>query len=485
MRQNLQRILIKGGVLSPSELKQIVELAELAGLNTLMFGSRQDILLPTDQDLTSIVKDFPQLSIENLSANVYQNIICSYVSADIFPATPWLSSAMYLYVLEQFAEPQKLEINITDPKQRLVPLFTGHLNFIASNVEDYWYFYVRLPHWLKPEAFPVLIYSWDMARIAKAIELLPEPLDDIPSLFNYLNQSIETNSRVAQESLQLPAYTFPYYEGMNRFNLDQYWLGLYWRNNQYDLNFLKAMCDLCFECKIGKICITPWKSFVIKGIHQRYEMQWQKLLGRFGINERHSSLEMNWHIPASDDEALDLKRFIVRNFDQNDISTYGLTFGITSHYGINFTSILIQRNPQPRVVQHFQVRPTYNVLHAKNFDPNTLEYITYAQDVDKIELPGLLMELSRLYFDGLGIQGKEPKPLVISTPVLLNPAMQEKEVFQCPNCLSVYDQHFGDAPNGIASGTAFENLPQDYTCAICDTVKADFVKMDLNALKLA
>jgi len=480
MRQNLQRILVRGGVLSPSELKQIVELAELAGIDALMFGSRQDILLPTDQDLSVIAQDFPQLSIENLSANVYQNILCSYVSADIFPGTAWLSSAMYLYVLEQFTEPQKLEINITDPKQRLVPLFTGHLNFIASSVEDYWHFYVRLPHWNKPEAFPVLIYSWDMARIAKAIENLTAPLDDVATLFNYLNSTLETNSRVPQEPLQLPSYTFPYYEGMNRFNVDQYWLGLYWRNNRYDLNFLKAMCDLCFECKIGKICITPWKSFIVKGIHQRYEMAWQKLLGRFGINERHSSLEMNWHVPASDDEAMDLKRFIVRNFDQNDISTYGLTFGITSTYSINFTSILIQRNPQPRVVQHFQVRPTYNVLHAKNFDPNTLQYETYAQDVDKIELPGLLMELSRLYFEGLGAVSAAQKPLVVAVPMPIR-HLQDQEAFQCPNCLSVYDSRYGDVLQNIPVGVAFSALSEDYCCGVCETGKEEFVAMELNA----
>lgn len=476
MRQNLQRILVKGGVLSPSELKQIVELAELAGLDALMFGSRQDILFPTDKDLSEIAQDFPQLSIENLSANVYQNILCSYVSADIFPGTAWLSSAMYLYVLEQFAEPQKLEINITDPKQRLVPLFTGHLNFIASNVEDYWHFYVRLPHWPKPEAFPVLIYSWDMARIAKAIENLNEPISDPHGLFNYLNRILETNSRVPQEPLQLSSYTFPYYEGMNRFNVDQYWLGLYWRNNRYDLKFLKALCDLCFECKIGKICVTPWKSFIVKGIHQKYEVAFQKLLGRFGINERHSSLEMNWHIPASDDEAMDLKRFIVRNFDQNDISTYGLTFGITSTYGINFTSILIQRNPQPRVVQHFQVRPTYNVLYAKNFDPNTLEYLTYAQDVDKIELPGLLMELSRLYFDGLGAVAKENKPLVVPVTIPAH-AVSDQEVYRCPNCLSVYDMRYGDTLQGIPAGVAFAALPEEYVCGVCETEKGAFVEL--------
>jgi hypothetical protein len=43
---------------------------------------------------------------------------------------------------------------------------------------------------------------------------------------------------------------------MNRLGIDQYWLGLYWRNNLYDLEFIKEMCDLCFECKIGKYAST-------------------------------------------------------------------------------------------------------------------------------------------------------------------------------------------------------------------------------------
>ena len=60
---------------------------------------------------------------------------------------------------------------------------------------------------------------------------------------------------------------------------------------------------------------------------------------------------------------------------------------------------MIVKNPQPSIVGNFQVRPTYNVLYSENFDPNTRVYKTYAQDVDKIELPPLLMELSQLYFD--------------------------------------------------------------------------------------
>jgi len=42
----LKRIFVKGGILSPNELKQIIHHAKTLGLDALHFGSRQDIILP-------------------------------------------------------------------------------------------------------------------------------------------------------------------------------------------------------------------------------------------------------------------------------------------------------------------------------------------------------------------------------------------------------------------------------------------------------
>jgi hypothetical protein len=64
---------------------------------------------------------------------------------------------------------------------------------------------------------------------------------------------------------------------MNKIGMDKYWLGLYWRNNKYDISFLKEMCELCSENKIGKISITPWKSFVVKGIPRESKLVWEKV----------------------------------------------------------------------------------------------------------------------------------------------------------------------------------------------------------------
>ena len=474
---DLYRIFFRGGITSPGELKDSISMLESVGLTEVHFGSRQDLLFPLQGMEADAIEDVSNMKTNVIGDRNYQNIVCSYVSADIFEMTHWLKGSTYLYILEQFDYRPKLKINITDPKQRLVPVFSGNLNFIASEQEDYWYLHVNLPSWEKAEFYPVLIYSWDMVAISKTVESLYEDADDIDSLFYMVSQKVDTNNKNIEKELEIPYLTFPYYEGMNRMGIDQYWLGLYWRNNRYDLKFLKEFCGFCLDNSIGKICITPWKSFIVKGIKQESRAELERFLGSSGINVRHSQLEMNWHLPVDDKEALDLKKFLVRSFDQNDISTYGLTFGISNDVGkrSHFASVIIEKNQPPSIVKDFTIRPSYNVLHFQNFDPNTNSYIAYAQDVDKIELPGLLMELSKKYFEQLGKARQE-------TTETLEKEDKFTEVHQCSACLTIYDAALGDKENKIKEGTLFDDLPEHYCCSVCGSSKARFFKVRLQLI---
>lgn len=473
MNDDLYRILLKGGVTSPGELKDIVLMLESEGLKEVYFGSRQDLLFPLKEYTKNQNPDsLSKFNTDIIIKRSYQNIVSSYVSADIFDMTYWLKGSTYLYILERFDYLPKLKINITDPKQRLVPLFSGNLNFIASDSEDYWYLNIKLPHWQTSEYYPVLVYSWDIVTISKTIDSVHEDISDVEELFYVLNKKIDTNNRTMEKELTIPYLTFPYYEGMNRMGVDQYWLGLYWRNNKYDLSFLKDFCGFCLDNSIGKICITPWKSFIVKGIKQGSRPALERFLGQRGINVRHSQLEMNWHVPVDDSDALELKKFLVRSFDQNDISTYGLTFGISNDVGkrSHFSSIVIEKNPAPVIVQDFEIRPTYNVLHFDNFDPNTQTYVSYAQDIDKIELPGLLMELSKKYFEQLG------KVNVQNDSIKKVEEREAQEVYQCQACFTVYDASYGDIKGGISKGTIFKDLPEAYVCPVCEAPKTEFKK---------
>lgn len=473
---DLTRLIVKGGVISPGELKHIVEICLKNNIDYFSFGSRQDIIFPKN---FSSDQDFEDKNLELVysgQGNTNQNVVSSYVSTDIFRNTPWLTGTKFLYLLELFKKNTVLKVNITDPKQQLVPLFSGEINFVASEHEDYWYLYIQLPFWDTMQLYPVLVYSWDIANVYYQIEkILEEKPDTTELIFQMINDVLDCNNKTIDKHLQLPFHPFPYYEGMNKLDVDKYWLGLYWRNNQYDLDFLLEMCDLCFECKIGKICITPWKSFIVKGIPKDKKIDWEKFLGKRGINVRHSLLELNWHLPVNIDWALNLKTFLVRTLDQYDISTYGLTFGILENFNTDkyFTSIVIQKNEIPSIIENIKIRETYNVLIAKNFDPNTKKYISFVQDIDKLELPNVLIELSKKYFEQL------------STDAFVSVEKQEdnsksiiiENKYQCSDCLSIYNPSYGDVVQGISEGTEFEDLPHDYLCPICEAEKEKFTKI--------
>ena len=476
MKKKYYRLFIKGGVLSPGELKLIVMKLMEKGLEHISFGSRQDILFSTEIPLKDLHFS-ADISCVFPNQKEKENIVCSYLSTDILSTTPWLTGDRYLYILEQFKFHPKLKINIVDPLQRLVPLFSGQINFIASKHEDYWYLYLQMPNWESPELYPALIYSWDIATLSKTIEnLIPEEFDSIETLFDVINDLVETNNRTIDSPLNNPFHPFPYYEGMNKMGTDKYWLGLYWRNNKYDLPFLLALCELCAESKIGKICITPWKSFIIKGIPGESKLRWEKYLGSQGINVRHSQLELNWHLPVGDRHALKLKNYLVTKLDQHDISTYGLTIGISERCSkvFHFTSIVIQRNPSVSDQHNLQLRTTYNLNYAKNFDPNTRIYRTYALEVDKMELPGLLMELSKQYFHTLGEGIEESAEQAITSKIQSPKPFTEVQIYQCTDCLTVYDQTYGDSSQNIPEKTPFEQLPETYRCSLCEAPKSNF-----------
>lgn len=46
--------------------------------------------------------------------------------------------------------------------------------------------------------------------------------------------------------------------------------------------------------------------------------------------------------------------------------------------------------------------------------------------------------------------------------------------YVCATCGYVYDPVAGDPDNGIAPGTAFEDLPEDWVCPVCGVSKSGF-----------
>jgi len=46
--------------------------------------------------------------------------------------------------------------------------------------------------------------------------------------------------------------------------------------------------------------------------------------------------------------------------------------------------------------------------------------------------------------------------------------------YVCALCGFVYDEDLGDEDHGIAPGTKWEDLPDDYACPLCGADKSNF-----------
>jgi len=46
--------------------------------------------------------------------------------------------------------------------------------------------------------------------------------------------------------------------------------------------------------------------------------------------------------------------------------------------------------------------------------------------------------------------------------------------YKCRFCSHVYDEAMGDKETGVAAGTRFEDIPEDWCCPECGATKADY-----------
>ena len=481
------RFLVKGGVTSPGYLLQIIKAARELGNKYLHFGSRQDILLSINHNDTKVVENnIKQLDLKvifkNIDAQNEQNIVSSYVACDILPSTFWVTSGTYLRVLDSFEYTPKLKVNIVDPKQNLVPIFYGALNFIASNKEHYWYLYIKNDKNGDNQLWPVLIYSNDIHLLTIALEgmIVDNPNYQIVELFKNISDVLQLNNANIMEELNYSNNFFPEYEGIYKMQSgNRYWAGFYWRNNYYTTEFLEEVCKLCLKTNVSKICLTPWKTFLIKDISENDIIQWEHLIGKFGINMRHSSFELNWHLPLLDKSALNLKKYIVKSFDKVDVRTFGLSFTISKKNNTPMTSIVVKDNG-PFSGPFLSFFNTYDILYSKDFNSNANARTTAIINCRKNKVPKILMDLCKQYYAKL-ISTAPSDKITAESKKLTTFA---KPVYQCKSCFTIYDEELGDHFVGIKAHTPFKQLPDDYQCYTCGNSKSEFVQITLEVPSL-
>lgn len=57
------------------------------------------------------------------------------------------------------------------------------------------------------------------------------------------------------------------------------------------------------------------------------------------------------------------------------------------------------------------------------------------------------------------------------------PRKMNNETYECTICGYIYNPAVGDPDNGIAPGTKFEDIPEDWVCPLCGVGKDKFEKI--------
>jgi len=467
------KINLPGGIVSAGDLYEILLVAEHSGAEAIRFGNRQQLYFSIESDrLEDLEHELFKLEIPfEADTHEFPNIVSSYVTDSIFAAESWMREGVYRDIFDQFDFKPQLKINLVDGRQTFVPFFSGNLNFISSPVSNYWYWYTRFPKTGSVYCWPDLVYSADIPMICKSTEAIilnePERFYDQPDVSHAAFREVVLRSTAfashpIRDSLKLPEFYLPYYEGMNAYGNKRYWLGIYRRNELFPISLLKDICTLCFNIRIGQLYTTPWKSLVVKGIVEEDRIAWSALLNKHRLNVRHAYNELNWQLENLCAEGLQLKHHLVRELEAQDIRTYKLCFAIKMHPKSGLMgSIIIKKGAHG-----------YDVLHTRDFNPNSRDFIVFEQAVEEDELAGLLIQLCNDYYKHVGTDERFLSPAGVIKQADTAPD-NIHTVYQCVCCLSIYDERYGDESNGINPGTPFLKVV-DYRCPVCDADHLSF-----------
>lgn len=487
-RSKTYSVNFKGGIVSPGYLKEILSAAAQARVEQVRFGLRQNMLIEIQGKYIAAFEDACKINgIDTFEkSTALPNIVSSYPATHLYAGDSWLREGVYKDVFDLLDYSPRLKINICEQQQSFVPLYTGHLNWITSASPHYWHLCIRVPKTATLIHWQELIYTNNIGSVSKIVEDFILKLrmtdDNVQSLQDGLYNVLKNTNYIGKKMEQPvvpPRFSLPYYEGFNKSG-NAYWLGIYRRDELFGVAFLKDICDVCRETKIAQLYTTPWKSIIVKDIDMEQRRLWDYVLGKYRINVRHAANELNWQIEDGTDEGLSLKRTVIRHFDKEDVRTYGLCFAVqTKSYAHLYASVLIRK----RVVKNpgrLKSLERFDILHTKDFNPNTDEWITYREDVKKEDIGVYLVSLCKLYYTRESeedlLNKEEEIKIKMGQPAVV------KKVYQCPQCLSVYDEEAGDEQAGIPAGTAFEDLPDTYCCQLCETGKAAFEEKAVDTL---
>ncbi|MCW3089989.1 MAG: hypothetical protein JWP81_1058 [Ferruginibacter sp.] len=417
----------RGGIIPPRKLYDILNALQKIKVQFVRFGLRQQLLVDLETyNVAGFTEELERLNMQyEVDTSNFPNIISSFPAEGIFIRNTWLTESVYKEILDAINYAPTIKVNICDGNQSFTPMLTGNINWVANaQAPNYWHLFIRFPKTNTIYEWDQLCYTGDIPEVTKSLEqiitsnpaaYIDNPDADGSQLFSSLSTA-NLKNKPAEKGAELPLFNLPYYEGLNRYD-NKYWLGIYQRDELFGVAFLKELCQVCSDTKLAQLCCTAWKTIMIKGIEEKDKETWNLVLEKYQINMRHAANELNFQVEDNSAEGLALKNYLVKNLSVDDTRTFGICIGIkTRKKSEIFSSILVRRR---YVIDFLGIRlfKVYDILCAKDFNPNERTEEIFSSDNPKFVLAEQVRRCVIKYYKyRAAIVKKSAKPIKPTIP---------------------------------------------------------------------
>lgn len=455
-----------------SVLRRAAELAMVHGNGLVRLGSRQEIVLGAipSNSRDRVRRELGVLLVEHHPR--HPNIVTTRPGAGRSGRTPWLSDGAYEAILTQFVTPPALPVNFSDPRQGMLPLHTGQINFVATPEPQFWQVSFNARDLLRPTTLSMAIHSEGVAAAAFVIQhaLLRDNAVDLPDLHSTLEACLGGLTRnIAPGSIPSYEAVRPLIGFCEDDRNDACSLGISALNQPLPGQFLVDLGLAARAESIATAGITPWQSLVIHGIPPRAREHFERLLLRHKVATAVGPWERVCFNDLRSPTATAAGASLLASLNENFPHPGSLRIGLTEHGAvIPDTPIVVQASVQNT---RWPARPqiAFKVYVRENFERFGGLLIPCGRGIGCARMIGAVEEVIERY--GMGQFAGPP----VAAPMAASVAPAGRDLrYRCVECHTEYSEHYGDPLGGVEVGTPFEELPDDWQCPTCGAPGSTF-----------
>ena len=463
-----------GGRIPFSVLRHAAELAMVHGNGCITLGSRQEIILGEiqSQSRDRVRRELGSLLVEHHPRR--PNIVTTRPVAGRAGRTPWLSDGAYESVLSQFMTAPAIPVNLSDPRQGVLPLYTGQINFIASPEPGYWHVSFNARGQLRPIVLSTAVHGDGVPAATFVVQnaIMHDNALDLPELQRTLVENLGGLARELPPSVAVRHDEVRPVEGFEfDAQSDCYTLGIPVLAQPLPGAFLVDLCLAARGLSIATAGLTPWQSLLIHGISSSARADFERLLLRHRVSIHtgawDSACFQDIHTPGAVKAGAELLSALNQNFPHPG----GLRIGLTDHCGVIPDTPIVVRAETPPARWPFRPEPRFNVYVRENFDRFNPMLISCATGVGAGRMRHVVLDLVERF--GAGQAAGVP----LATQLLPAPLRGVALIHQCAECHTEYSEQYGDPLGGIDAGTPFAELPANWNCPTCGATQSKYITM--------